>query len=97
MCTVKPYCILAKRFGLFAMRLPSLSRGKWTVGLWHNFGYFYPCLHGSLFFCLLYFNLQFTKIKEKKIHADNLDDGYNIATCKQRYEVHQCLQNICYV
>ena len=37
MCTVKPYYILAKRFGLFAMRLPSLSWGKWTVGLWHNF------------------------------------------------------------
>ena len=28
---------LAKRFRLFAVRLPSLSWGKWTVGLWHNF------------------------------------------------------------
>ena len=37
MCTVKLYYILVKRFGLFAMRLPSLSQGKWTVGLWHNF------------------------------------------------------------
>ena len=37
MCTVRPYHILAERFGLFAMRLPSLSQGKWTVGMWHNF------------------------------------------------------------
>ena len=32
MCTVKPYHILAERFGLFAMRLPSLSQGK--NGIW---------------------------------------------------------------
>ena len=37
MCTVKPYYILAERFGLFAMSLSSLSWGKWAVGLWHNF------------------------------------------------------------
>ena len=33
-CTVKPYYILAKRFGLFAMRLPSFLGGEmdcWVV------------------------------------------------------------------
>ena len=36
-CTVNLCYVLAKLFILFAMRLPSLSWGKWTVGLWHNF------------------------------------------------------------
>ena len=73
MCMVKPHYISAEKFGLFAMRLPSLSRGKWT----------------GLLGCGITF--------EKKIHADDLDDGYNIGTCNQRYEVRQCLQNICYM
>ena len=53
MCMVKPYYILAKRFGLFAMRLPSLSWGKWTVGLWPNL-IFLPMFCMGHFFVLLY-------------------------------------------
>ena len=50
MCTVKLYHVLAERFGLFAIRPPSLSRGKWT---WHcgiTLDTFTHDLHGLSFF-----------------------------------------------
>ena len=72
MCTVKPYHILAERFGLFAVRLPSLSRGKWTWGCGITLDTFYPCLHRS---CFKFINIM-TYIDE--IHHDDLDDGYNV-------------------
>ena len=64
MCMVKPYYILAKRFGLFAVRLPSLSQGKWTVGLWHNFDIF---THGKarIIFVWFYYITVYKK-KERK-------------------------------
>ena len=60
MCMVKRTIFLAKRFGLFAVRLPSLSQGKWTVGLWHNFWYFYPCFTQVIIF-FDFINSRFTK------------------------------------
>ena len=74
MCTVKPCYILAERLGLFAMRLPSLSRGN-GLGLWHNFLCFLPMFCTGLFF-LLYFIIY----KRKEIHADDLDNGYKVVT-----------------
>ena len=44
MCMVKLYHILAKRFGLFAVRLPSL------LGCGITFDIFTHVLHGSIFF-----------------------------------------------
>ena len=54
-CTVNLCYVLAERFILFAVRLPSLFWAKWTVGLWHSFWYFFThVLHGS-FLLLFYF------------------------------------------
>ena len=52
MCTVKPYHILAERFGHFAVRPPSLSQGKWTWGYGITLDIFIHDLHGSNFFVL---------------------------------------------
>ena len=49
MCTVKSYHVLAERFGLFAVRPPSLSRGKWTWGCGITLDIFTHNLHGSNF------------------------------------------------
>ena len=52
MCTVKLYHILAEIFGLFAVRYPSLSQGKWTF-FWDcgmTFNIFTHVLHTSFFF-----------------------------------------------
>ena len=80
MCMVKPYYILFKRLGLFAVRLPSLSRGN-GLGLWHNFLCFYPC------FAWVYFLIKFTlfyNLQKKEIHADDLDDGYKVVTSETK-------------
>ena len=50
MCTVKPYHVLAERFGLFAIRPPSLFQGKWTWGCGITLDTFTHDLHGSSFF-----------------------------------------------
>ena len=63
MCMVKPYYILAERFGLFAVRLSSLSWGKGLLGCGITFDIFTHGLHGS-FFCFI--NLWFTKKRIKK-------------------------------
>ena len=60
MCTVKPYHILAKGFGLFAVRLPSLCQGKWTWGCGITLDIFTNDLHGSVNFIKIY-------IKKKNI------------------------------
>ena len=74
MCMVKP--ILAERFGLFAVRYPSLSWGKWTVGLWHNFDIF---THGRpwvfFFLCVKFINIM---LYIGKIHLDDLEEGYKV-------------------
>ena len=57
------------------MRLPSLSQGKWTVGLWHNFWYFYPCFTRVVFFLTLFDN----DTKKRECTTDDLMDGYNVA------------------
>ena len=58
MRTVKPYHILAERFGLFAIRHPSLSRGKWTWGCGITLDIFTHVFHGLFNFIKIY----------KKIH-----------------------------
>ena len=50
MCTVKLYYILAERFGLFAVRLPSLSGGNGLLGCGITFDIFTHVLHGLSFF-----------------------------------------------
>ena len=76
MCMAKPYHVLAKRFGLFAVRPPSLSRGKWTWGCGITLDTFTHDIHGSSFF------LKFINIQQYKIQCNGLGDGYNVATCK---------------
>ena len=73
MCTVKPYHILDERFGLFAIRLPSLSQGN-GLGLWHNFDIF------THVFCMGHFFYNFIKkyIHAEIIHHDDLDEGYKV-------------------
>ena len=98
MCTVKPYyifsrkkcvrlsCIifLAERFRLFAMRLPSLSRGNGLLGCGITFDIFTHVLHGSFLFALL---LQL--YKKCKCTNDDLVDGYNVAHLQ-----YKTIQNI---
>ena len=86
MCIVKLCYILTKRLGLFAMRLPSLSWGN-GLGLWHNFGYFYPCFAQVYFLFALFF---FATIQQKrKCTDDDLIDGYNVAHLQ-----YKTIQNI---
>ena len=70
MCTVKPYHILAKRFGHFAVRLPSLSQGKWT----------WVVAQLLIFLPMFYTGCKFINIMTyiEEIHHDDLDDGYNV-------------------
>ena len=65
MCMVKPCYILAKRLGLFAVRLPSLSWGNGLLGCGINFDIFTHVLHesSSFFFSLIFY---FKKKEEKK-------------------------------
>ena len=75
MCTVKPYHILAKRFGLFAVRLPSLSQGNGLLRCGITFGIFTHVLHGSRFF---FINLLIYLYIKRNIHYGNLEEGYNV-------------------
>ena len=67
MCTVKPYYISAKRFGLFAVRLPSLSRGN-GLGYGITFDIFTHNLHGSYFeiLLILHYIKVLIRVDEKK-------------------------------
>ena len=74
MCTVKPYYILAERFRLSAVRLPSLSWGNGLLGSGITFDVF-PHVFCTGRFFLLFINI----IYKNKIHVDDLEDGYNVA------------------
>ena len=65
MCTVKPCHILAERFGLFAVRLPSLSRGKWTWGCGITLDTFTHDLHGLFNFIKRYIKKKYMPIYKK--------------------------------
>ena len=80
---VKLYYILAERLGLFAVRLPSLSRGIGLLGCGITFDILPMVYMVTFFVCLL---ITFTKKrkKRKKIHADDLDDGYNVVRSEMK-------------
>ena len=80
MCMVKPYYILAGRFGLFAVRLPSLSRGKWTWGCGITLHICTHDLHGSVSFIKIYKK----NTSDIKIHSDALDKGYNVVIAERK-------------
>ena len=72
-CTVKPYHILNEGFRTFCRKASLSFPGEWTWGCGITFDIFTHVLHGSLFkFIKIY-----TDIKIKKIHCNDLDEGYN--------------------
>ena len=50
MCTAKPYHIFAERFGIFAVRYPSLSQGNGLLGCGIIFDIFTHVFTGLFFF-----------------------------------------------
>ena len=69
MFTVKPYYILAERFGLFAVRPPPFPRGNGLLGCGITFDIFTHVLHRS-FLLFLYLLVKctttFLKIKKRR-------------------------------
>ena len=82
MCTVKLYYILFERLELFAIRLPSLSRGNELLGCGITFDIFTHVLCGSFLSLIFYFIIYNIK-KRKKIHGDDLDGGYKVVSLQK--------------
>ena len=93
--TVNPYCILTKRLGFLAVRYPSLSRGKWTIGLWHNFDIF---THGKprvvfcflVFFIFIYFFILFYFFRNHNIKCPSVRWTYS-STSEKQYTKAYCV------
>ena len=77
MLTVKPYHILAERFGLFAVRLPSLSRGNGLLGCGITFDIL-PMFYTGQYFYIFSINLLIYLYIKRNIHYGDLGEGYNV-------------------
>ena len=75
MCTVKPYCILNKRFRTFCRKASLPFPGEWTWGCGITFDIFTHVYYtGRLNFIKIY-----TNVKTRQV--GDLGDGYNVVTC----------------
>ena len=83
---VRLSCItfVAERFGLFAVRLPSLSRGKMDLGSGITFDIFTHVFHGLCFKFLLKGVKKIHERKKEKIHYEVLDEGYNVVKAETK-------------
>ena len=79
MCTVKPYHILAERFGLFFFFCCKASLpfpGEMDLGCGITLDIFTHVFHGLFNFIKIYKK----NTSDIKIHNDALDEGYNVVT-----------------
>ena len=77
---VKPFFVLANGLRLFAVRLPSLSRGMECGDCGITFDILPMFWHGSAF---VFFFLFTSFVQHYRVHNDDLEDGYKVTHLKK--------------